>query len=100
MYKKNIILNYIKLDKLNNLITLNISSDFDNKRNFLKNALLIVLFNLNIIENKRNILDDQIILFIFSTQKKYFKILLLYFIKIFRHLYSIVLIVLIIVLLV
>lgn len=37
MYKKNIILNYIKLNELNNLITLNISSDFDNKRNFLKN---------------------------------------------------------------
>lgn len=37
MYKKNIILNYIKLDKLNNLITLNISFDFDNKRNFLRN---------------------------------------------------------------
>lgn len=37
MYKKNIILNYIKLDELNNLITLNISFDFDNKRNFLRN---------------------------------------------------------------
>lgn len=37
MYKKNIILNYIKLNELNNLITLNISFDFDNKRNFLRN---------------------------------------------------------------
>lgn len=37
MYKKNIILNYIKLNELNNLITLNILFDFDNKRNFLRN---------------------------------------------------------------